>query len=141
MSIRTKIISFSSCVLLTHLGREQSGKKKNGTFESKSLTTNQDFSSEALNDKVLIPPNLREADLKRPNLKDYLLKHTTYPLFVVNILASCGYLLPLGWLHQIETPLVLLSWFMVVMSVVWLMYYSFIALIRAKSIIFLGRFA
>ena len=104
----------------------------------KSLTTNQDFSSEALNDKVLIPTKLRETDLKRPNLKDYLLKHTIYPLFVVNILASCGYLLPLGWLHQIETPLVLLSWFMVVMSVLWLMYYSLIALIRAKIYYFFG---
>ena len=87
MSIRTKLISFSSCVLLTHLGCEQSGKKKNGIFKSKSLTIDQDFSSEALNDKVLIPTKLRETDLKRPNLKYYLLKHTTYPLFVVNILA------------------------------------------------------
>ena len=138
MSIRTKITSFSGFVLLTHLGCEQSVKKKNGIFESKSLTIDQDFSSEALNDKVLIPTKLRETDLKRPNLKDYLLKHTTYPLFVVNILASCGYLLPLGWLHQIETPLVLLIWFMVLMSVLWLMYYSFIALIRAKIYYFFG---
>ena len=138
MSIRTKITSFSGFVLLTHLGCEQSVKKKNGIFESKSLTIDQDFSSEALNDKVLISIKLREADLKRPNLKDYLLKHTTYPLFVVNILASCGYLLPLGWLHQIETPLVLLIWFMVLMSVLWLMYYSFIALIRAKIYYFFG---
>ena len=140
MSIRTKLISFSGCVLLlfTHLGCEQSAKKKNGIFESNRLTIDQDFSSEALNDKVLISTKLRETDLKRPNLKDYLLKHTTYPLFVVNILASCCYLLPLGWLHQIETPLVLFIWFMVLMSVLWLIYYSFIALIRAKIYYFFG---
>jgi len=65
-------------------------------------------------------------------------KTVTYTLFVVNILASSCYLLPLGWLHQIETPLVLLIWFMVVMSVVWLIYYSFIALIRAKIYYFFG---
>ena len=65
-------------------------------------------------------------------------KTVTYTLFIVNILASSCYLLPLGWLHQIETPLVLLIWFMVVMSVVWLIYYSFIALIRAKIYYFFG---
>ena len=65
-------------------------------------------------------------------------KTVTYTLFVVNILASSCYLLPLGWLHQIETPLVLLIWFMVLMSVFWLMYYSFIALIRAKIYYFFG---
>ena len=65
-------------------------------------------------------------------------KTVTYTLFVVNILASSCYLLPLGWLHQIETPLVLFIWFMVLMSVLWLIYYSFIALIRAKIYYFFG---
>ena len=64
-------------LLFTHLGCEQSAKKKNGIFESNRLTIDQDFSSEALNNKVLISTKLRETDLKRPNLKDYLLKHTT----------------------------------------------------------------
>ena len=79
MSIRTKIILFSSCVLLlfTHLGCEQSAKKKKGIFESNILTIDQDFSSEDLNDKVLVSTKLRENDLKRTNLREYILKNTT----------------------------------------------------------------
>jgi signal transduction histidine kinase len=65
-------------------------------------------------------------------------KAITYTLFVVNILASCCYFLPFNWLHQIETPLILLVWFMVLLSIFWLIYYSFIALIRAKIYYFFG---
>ena len=102
MSIRTKLISFSSCVLLlfTHLGCEQSAKKKNGIFESNRLTIDQDFSSEALNDKVLISTKLREADLKRPNLKDYLLKHTTVANPKKSVIALGNYQeYPEGWFY------------------------------------------
>ena len=79
MSIRTKIIVFSICVLLmfTHLGCKQSAKKNKGIFESNILTIDQDFSSENLNDKVLVSTKLRETDLKRTNLKAYILKNTT----------------------------------------------------------------
>jgi signal transduction histidine kinase len=59
-------------------------------------------------------------------------KAITYTLFVVNILVSCCYLLPLSWIYSIETPLVWFIWFMMLMSVFWLIYYSFIALVRAK---------
>ena len=59
-------------------------------------------------------------------------KALTYTMFVVNILASSCYLLPLSWFRQIETYTVWTLWFMVLVSVYWLIYYSFIALIRAK---------
>ena len=79
MSIPTKIILFSICVLLmfTHLGCKQSVKKKEGVFNCNILMIDQDFSSENLNDKVLVSTKLRETDLKRTNLKDYILKNTT----------------------------------------------------------------
>ena len=78
MSIPPKIILFSICVLLmlTHLGCKQSVKKKKNISESNILVIDQDFSSENLNDKVLVSTNFRETDLKRKNLKDYILKNT-----------------------------------------------------------------
>ena len=77
MSIRTKNIVFSICVLLmfSHLGCKQSSQKNKGIFESNILTIDQDFSSEDLNDKVLVSTKFRETDLKRTNLKNYFLKN------------------------------------------------------------------
>ncbi|GAB2637429.1 hypothetical protein GCM10027035_33930 [Emticicia sediminis] len=59
-------------------------------------------------------------------------KTLTYSIFIINILASSCYFLPLNWLHKIENYLVLLIWFLVIVSLIWLIYYSVIALIRAK---------
>jgi signal transduction histidine kinase len=63
--------------MFTHVGCNQSGKKKKGVVESPILIIDQNFSSEDLNDKVLVSTKLREADFKRTNLKDYILKNST----------------------------------------------------------------
>ena len=102
MSIRTKIILFSICVLLmfTHFGCKQSGKKKNGIFESNILTIDQDFFSEDLNDKVRVSTKLRETDLKRTNLKDYILKNTTVANHKKSVISLGNYReYPEGWFY------------------------------------------
>lgn len=78
MPLLTKITLFSICALLlfTQQGCKQSGKKTDGVFKSNVLRIDQDFSSEGLNDIVLVSTKLREADLKRANLRDYVLENT-----------------------------------------------------------------
>ena len=102
MSIRTKILLFSICVLLmfTHLGCKQSVKKNKGIFESNILTIDQDFSSENLNDKVLVSTKIRETDLKRTNLKAYILKNTTVANHKKSVISLGNYQkYPDGWFY------------------------------------------
>lgn len=61
--------------MFTHLGCKQSVEKNKGIFESNILTIDKDFSSEDLNDKVLVSTKFRETDLNRKNLKDYFFKN------------------------------------------------------------------
>ena len=102
MSIPTKITVFSICVLLmfSHLGCKRSNQKNKDIFESNILTIDQDFSSENLNDKVLISTKLRETDLKRTNLKAYILKNTTVANHKKGVISLGNYQkYPDGWFY------------------------------------------
>jgi signal transduction histidine kinase len=93
MSIPTKIIVFTLTVLLmfTQGGCQQAGEKKNGVFEAKALSIDPDFSSEGLNDKVLVSTTFREDDLNRKDLKAYFLENTTKVEQNKRVIALSGY--------------------------------------------------
>ncbi|MFY7936430.1 MAG: sensor histidine kinase [Flavobacterium sp.] len=78
MSLLSRVVFFSVgfLLLITQLSCKQSSKKTDGVFEKNVLTIDQSFSSTGLNDKVKVSTKLHESDLKRANLKEFILKDT-----------------------------------------------------------------
>lgn len=78
MSLLTKVTFFCIGILLlfTQTGCQQSDKDTGSSFKNNLLTINQNFTTEGLNEKVLVSTTLRETDLRRANLKEFILKNT-----------------------------------------------------------------
>jgi signal transduction histidine kinase len=89
----TKILLFLFCALLmlTQGGCQQADKKKDGMVETHIVTIDSDFSSEGLNEKVLVSTTFREADLNRKDLKAYFLENTMKVERSKKIIALGGY--------------------------------------------------